>query len=217
MPQQLDPIRRIRILRLLLDDLRVHLLLVIPLLRNVTRHLKRAQILVGPILLLLDALLGPVQQLAHRPVVVMDGLVLLPLVLLEQLLRAETQDVVQLLLGEVGALAAHAGPHHQMREHHLALGHLRDALLHAVARHEAVDHDLVGLADAVGAREGLDVVVGVPVRVVDDDGVGGGEVDAEAARPASGNDGVCKGGEKMFWGVFTVSIGEIRIAGRRGR
>lgn len=29
----------------------------------------------------------------------------------------------------------------------------------------------------------LDVVVGIPVRVVDDDGVGGGQVDAQTSGP----------------------------------
>jgi len=38
------------------------------------------------------------------------------------------------------------------------------------------------LANAVAARLRLQVVLGVPVRVVDDAGVGGGEVDANTAR-----------------------------------
>lgn len=46
-----------------------------------------------------------------------------------------------------------------------------------------VDVDSLGLADAVGARHGLQVVLGVPVRVEDDDGVRRGQVDAQAARP----------------------------------
>lgn len=76
-------------------------------------------------------------------------------VILEELLRAELEDVVQLLLGHGARLGAEAGPHHQVGEHHLALGHLCDALLHGGARHEAVDHHLLVLPDAVGSAEGL--------------------------------------------------------------
>ena len=45
-----------------------------------------------------------------------------------------------------------------------------------------VDVDGLGLADAVGARHGLQVVLGVPVGVEDDDSVSRGQVDAQAAR-----------------------------------
>ena len=56
------------------------------------------------------------------------------------------------------------------------------ARLARVARDEPVDVDRLGLADAVAARLGLDVVLRVPVGVVDDHRVGGDEVDADAAR-----------------------------------
>lgn len=49
--------------------------------------------------------------------------------------------------------------------------------------HKTVDHDLVGLTDPVGPGEGLDVVVGVPVAVVDDDGVGRCQVDTQTTGP----------------------------------
>ena len=42
---------------------------------------------------------------------------------------------------------------------------------------------LAGLSDSVSAGEGLDVVVWVPVRVVDDDGVGRGQVDTQTSGP----------------------------------
>lgn len=76
-------------------------------------------------------------------------------VVLEELLCAELQDVVQLLLGHGARLGAQAGPHHQVGEHHLTLGHLRDPLLHGGPRDKAVNHHLLVLADAVGAAEGL--------------------------------------------------------------
>jgi hypothetical protein len=69
----------------------------------------------------------------------------------------------------------------QVRQHHLLLGDLCHPLLDRVLGHEAVDHHLVLLADTVGSRESLDVVVRVPIRVVDDDGVGRVQVDAETS------------------------------------
>ena len=76
-------------------------------------------------------------------------------VILEELLRAKLEDVIQLLLGHGARLGAQARSHHQVGEHHLALGHLRDALLHRGPRHKAVDHHLLVLPNAVGAAEGL--------------------------------------------------------------
>lgn len=124
----------------------------------------------------------------------------------EEFLCAKLEDVVQFLLGHGASFGAQARPHHQVGQHHLPLGHLRDALLHAGAGHKAVDHHLVGLADAVGSAEGLvgeqrepsasrrtgtecavagcrylNVVVRVPVGVEDDDRVCGGQVDAQAS------------------------------------
>lgn len=40
---------------------------------------------------------------------------------------------------------------------------------------------LVGLTDTMGSREGLDVIVGVPVRIVNDDSVGCGQIDPQAS------------------------------------
>lgn len=76
-------------------------------------------------------------------------------IILEELLCAKLEDVIQLLLGHGARLGAQARSHHQVGEHHLALGHLRDALLHRGPRHEAVDHHLLVLPNAVGAAEGL--------------------------------------------------------------
>ena len=44
----------------------------------------------------------------------------------------------------------------QVGEHHLLLCDLRHSLLHRVLRDEAVDHDLVLLADTMSSREGLE-------------------------------------------------------------
>ena len=56
---------------------------------------------------------------------------------LEELLSSESEDVVELLFGHVGALGgAHARTHHQMGQHHLLLGDLSDSLLHRVTSHE---------------------------------------------------------------------------------
>ena len=74
---------------------------------------------------------------------------------LEQLLGAELENVVELLFGHHRALVAESRPHDQMRQHHLALGHLRDSLLHRVACHEAVDQNTVRLTDAMRTTERL--------------------------------------------------------------
>ena len=47
--------------------------------------------------------------------------------------------------------------------------------------HSPIDHDFVSLPDSVSSGEGLDVVVGIPVRVVNDDGVGRRQVDSQTA------------------------------------
>ena len=74
---------------------------------------------------------------------------------LEELLGAELEDVIKLLLGHGAGLGAQPRAHDQVGQHHLALGHLRDAFLHRSAGDKPVDHHLVGLADAVRPAEGL--------------------------------------------------------------
>ena len=54
-------------------------------------------------------------------------------------------------------------------------------LLDGVLAEQLVDEDRLVLADAVGAVRGLGLGGGVPPRVVVDDGVGGGQVEAGAA------------------------------------
>src|SRR5215210_874443 len=58
---------------------------------------------------------------------------------------------------------------------------LEDLFFDGVAGDEAVGEDGAGLADAVGAVDGLGFDGGVPPRVEEVDVVGGGEVEAEAA------------------------------------
>lgn len=61
---------------------------------------------------------------------------------------------------------------------------LGNPLFYGVTSNEAVDHDLVCLTDPVGTTEGLDVVVGVPVRVVNNDSVRCCQIDAQT--PSTG-------------------------------
>ena len=67
--------------------------------------------------------------------------------------------------------------------HELALGGLKlqDALLHGAARDESAGGDDAGLADAVGAVDGLGFDGGIPPGFDEDNVVGGGEVQAVAA------------------------------------
>jgi hypothetical protein len=58
---------------------------------------------------------------------------------------------------------------------------LEDFFLDGVAGDEAVGEDLAGLADAVGAVDGLGFDSGIPPGVEQEDVIGGGEVKAEAA------------------------------------
>lgn len=74
---------------------------------------------------------------------------------LEELLGAELEDVVELLLAHRHRAAAHSRAHNQVREHHLAARHLKDALLHCVTSHKPVDKHAIRLPDAVRAAERL--------------------------------------------------------------
>ena len=61
---------------------------------------------------------------------------------------------------------------------HLGVGPAEHVALDRVRSREPEDEHGPLLADAVAAVHGLEVVVRVPVRVVDDDGIRGGQVDA---------------------------------------
>ena len=70
----------------------------------------------------------------------------------------------------------------RLLESKLLIGSIEQVHLVRLARHQAVDAHQLGLSDAMAARLGLQVVLRVPVGVVDDDGVGRRQVDADAAR-----------------------------------
>ena len=70
---------------------------------------------------------------------------------------------------------------HRGEEVRLAGLQLHDLLLDGALRDHAVDHDLLGLPDPVGAVHGLVLGGGVPPRVQEEAVVGLREVDAEAA------------------------------------
>ena len=72
--------------------------------------------------------------------------------------------------------------HDEMFHHHFLLRDLHDPLLDRPAAHQPEDDDGRQLAQPVGARERLDVVVRVPVGVVQDHRVRRRQVDALPAR-----------------------------------
>lgn len=76
-------------------------------------------------------------------------------IILEELFRPKFKDVIQLLLGHGARLRAKPRTDNQVGEHHLPFGHLGDPLLHGGSRHEAVDHHLLVLPDAVSSAERL--------------------------------------------------------------
>ncbi len=98
--------------------------------------------------------------------------------LLERLFVHRTGTVSHLL--PHGAEAALADD--ELLEAALGVGGEQQLLLDGAARGEAVDDDGPLLADAVAAVLRLQVLLGVEVRVKEDDGVGAREVDALAAR-----------------------------------
>jgi hypothetical protein len=60
---------------------------------------------------------------------------------------------------------------------------------------ESIDSDLLLLADSMGPCCGLDIVLGVPVGIIDDDFSGGDEINAHSA---------CLGGDKEDVGSLLV-------------
>ena len=79
------------------------------------------------------------------------------------------------------------------------LGH---SFFHGVLGDEAVNQNFVLLPEPVGPAERLYVVVRVPVRVVYEDGVRRGQVDAQAARPRRKQEGEVLGSGRCVGIVF---------------
>ena len=72
---------------------------------------------------------------------------------------------------------------HHLLQLPLGGGPLHDLLVDGVGGDHPVDHDRLGLTDPVAPVLGLQVLLGVPVAVVDDASVGGGEVDPQTPGP----------------------------------
>ena len=93
-------------------------------------------------------------------------------------------DLLGVLLGLPAAAAARervAAAEDSLVQAVLLRGRLEERLLVRRLGHEAVHLDFFRLADAVAPRHRLEIVLRVPVGVVNDGGVGGGERDAHAA------------------------------------
>lgn len=89
---------------------------------------------------------------------------------------------------------------------------LGNSLLHGVTSDEAVDHDLVCLTNSVGATEGLDVVVGVPVRVINNDSVRCCQIDAQTPSTSRQQEGklrrigCCSEEQRTHWEVLYKNV-----------
>src|SRR3954449_12602807 len=65
-----------------------------------------------------------------------------------------------------------------MIQRHLFLTNLHYLLFYRVPRHQLEHKNLILLANSVSSGQGLDVLVGIKIRVKDNDGVGGRKVNA---------------------------------------
>ena len=83
----------------------------------------------------------------------------------------------------------------------LLQGALADTLFDCAACDEAVHCDLAGLPETMGAVHGLRVDGGVPITVVEDDCVGGGEVDTETTGASREEE------DEDLWGRLEVGDG----------
>ena len=79
------------------------------------------------------------------------------LLVLEKLLGAPAEHIVELRLRHRRPFLADARAHNEMRKQHLFLRDRYDALLDRISRHKTIDHNLVLLADSVRTRKRLDV------------------------------------------------------------
>mmetsp|Transcript_4005 Transcript_4005/g.11635 ORF Transcript_4005/g.11635 Transcript_4005/m.11635 type:complete len:291 (+) Transcript_4005:992-1864(+) len=144
---------------------------------------------VGPVQELVEVLLGDVAAF-HCPVhlhgIAQDLL---------HLVDRKSDLLVHVVLHE-GALLDH-----KPLQLELALGLGEHSLLHRVGRDQPEDEDGLGLTDPVAPVHGLQVLLRVPVRIVDDHGVRGGQVDAQAPGP--------RAEEKVVVGRVVVEPGNV--------
>lgn len=67
-----------------------------------------------------------------------------------------------------------------MGEHDFLLRQLHDPLLDTGSRYKAIYHHLTLLPNAVRTRERLDVIVRIPIAIIQDDGIGRRQVNAQS-------------------------------------
>ena len=86
---------------------------------------------------------------------------------------------------------------------------LQHALLNTTFRNEAEDVDLLGLTDTMSTVHGLQIRLRVPITIVQDDYVGGGQVDTEttSARGEQEDELVAVGLVVLVDGRDTVVVG----------
>ena len=73
-------------------------------------------------------------------------------------------------------------------EYHLLSCSLKNVLLHGIFRNEAIDIDMILLADPVCSCHSLQVSLRIPVAVEDDHGIGCLEVDTQPAGSSGKNE-----------------------------
>ncbi|KDR09555.1 hypothetical protein L798_00514 [Zootermopsis nevadensis] len=70
-----------------------------------------------------------------------------------------------------------------MSQHHLPLGNLRHTFLNRVARHKSIDHYLISLTNSMSSGEGLNIIMRIPIGVIDNNGVGCCQVYTQTSCP----------------------------------
>ena len=97
--------------------------------------------------------------------------------------------------------------------------HLCDSFLHRASGNKPIDHDFVLLSDTMRPAKSLDVIVRIPIRVVDDDGVCRGQIDTQTTGTRGQEEHKLFGSRSCVWRSAmrrviddTINIGwEIRL------
>merc|ERR1711892_549148 len=186
MSQQFLPVCRVSVISILLQNF--HFFLSFPsFFSSISGNLETAKIFVSPVLLFFNTCLTSVKERCYSIVIINNIIWRLPVFiefsLLEKLFSTKLENIIDLLLRKISFAPHWSTLHNQMSQHHFLLGHLCDPLLHGVPGDESVYHDLILLPDPVGSAEGLDIIVRIPVTVIDDNGVGSGQIDSETSSP----------------------------------